>query len=280
MTKRSSSRKNFLQFHLIGANFTGIVPEKWNYPDLHAHFWRLYNPDRPGSAVTIKGHTIPMTPDHIYLIPPKVHFQAKTIVAMTQFNIHFQIPPFIMAEGHELLQLEITPVIGQMIEICRKYYEDNNTERMRLAAIALTTYCLMQLPEDSMRRIESRNFRIARVCSSLENLYHEKTSIRRIVQFSGLGSKSTLMRSFKKETGTTPYQFQLKKKYAYAAELLKTTDHTVGEICEIIGIGNQFQFSRYFKKLYGLPPMHYRMDAKKTACRGNDAEPSGKNSLR
>ena len=261
--KRVNLRKNFLQFHLIGANFTKIFPEKWNYPDLHAHFWRLYNPDRPGSMVTIKGHTFPMLPDHVYLIPPGVHFQAKTMVAMTQFNIHFQIPPFIKSEGHELLQLEITPVIGGMIEICRKYCEGSDTERMRLAAIALATCCLMQLPEDSMSRNESRNIRIARVCSTLENLYHEETSIKRIVQFSGMGSKSTLMRSFKKETGTTPYQFQLKKKYAYAAELLKTTDHTIGEICDIVGIGNQFQFSRYFKKIYGLPPLRYRTDAKK-----------------
>ena len=263
MTKRSNSRKNFLQFHLIGANFTRIFPEKWNYPDLHAHFWRLYNPDRPGSMVTINGQTCSMQPDHVYLIPPEVHFQAKTMVPMTQFNIHFLIPPFIKAEGHELLQLEITPVIRDLIDTCRKHYENNNTEALRLAAVAVTTYCLMQLPEGFMGKNETKNFRIARLCSSLENLYHEETSIKRIVQISGMGSKSTLMRSFKKETGTTPYRFQLRKKYAYAAELLKTTDHTIGEICEIVGIGNQFQFSRYFKKIYGLPPIQYRTNAGK-----------------
>ena len=264
MTKRTNPKKSLLQFHLIGANFSRISPKRWNFQDLHAHFWRLYNPDRPGSTVTIKGESFPLLPDHVYLIPPGVHFQAKTLVSMIQFNIHFLIPPFIGAEGRELVQLKITPVIGELIETCRKHYEKNDTEALRLGAVAVTSYCLMQLPDDAMSKKETKNFRIARLCSSLENLYHEETSIKRIIQISGLGSKSTLMRSFKKETGTTPYHFQLRKKYAFGAELLKTTDHTIGEICEIVGIGSQFQFSRYFKKIYGVSPMRYRADSKKT----------------
>ena len=79
-----------------------------------------------------------------------------------------------------------------------------------------------------------------------------------MMNITGLGSKSTLMRNFRKTTGTTPHQFQLKKKYAYAAELLKTTDLTIGEICETVGIGDQNLFSKYFRKLFGIPPSIYR----------------------
>lgn len=78
------------------------------------------------------------------------------------------------------------------------------------------------------------------------------------MEITGMGSKSTLMRNFRKTTGTPPHQFQLKKKYAYAAELLKTTDLTIGEICETVGINDQFLFSKYFKKLFGIPPLIYR----------------------
>ena len=32
-----------------------------------------------------------------------------------------RIPPFLRAEGHEPLELEIMPVIGELIETCRKH---------------------------------------------------------------------------------------------------------------------------------------------------------------
>ena len=100
--------------------------------------------------------------------------------------------------------------------------------------------------------------RIAELCSTLDGLYHEKNDISRMMKITGMGTKSTLMRNFRKTTGTTPHQFLLKKKYAYAAELLKTTEMTIGEICGTVGVSNQYQFSRYFKKLYGVSPSLYR----------------------
>ena len=114
------------------------------------------------------------------------------------------------------------------------------------------------LPEGLLKRNETMDHRIARLCSNIEGLYREETSIRRMVKISDMGSKSTLMRNFRKATGTTPHQFLIKSKYAYGAELLTTTQYTIGEICEMIGVNNQFLFSRVFKKIYGVPPSRYR----------------------
>ena len=258
MAKSSVSAKNMLQFHLLSIGVTRLNPKRWNYKDLKARFWRLYQHDEAGAAIMIGKQRLSLDPDQVYLIPPDVHFSAHTDKILTQLNINFQIPPFSGLVDAEFYQIGITPEIRRLIMLCRKYFKEKDIEILRLSGVALVSCCLMELPREMLRKRETADSRIASLCSTLEGLYHEKNDIRRMMNITGMGSKSTLMRNFRKTTGTTPHQFQLKKKYAYAAELLKTTDLTIGEICETVGIGDQYQFSKYFKKLYGLPPSIYR----------------------
>ena len=201
---------------------------------------------------------ITLNPDQVYLIPPGVHFSAHTDKAVTQLNINFQIPPFSGLVNADFYRIGMTPEIRHLTMLCRQYFEEKDIEILRLTGVALVSYCLTKLPRGMLRKKETADSRIANLCSTLEGLYHEKNNIRRMMEITGMGAKSTLMRNFRKTTGTTPHQFLLKKKYAYAAELLKTTDLSIGEICETVGINDQYHFSRYFKKLYGVPPSIYR----------------------
>ena len=263
MAKSFVKAKNMLQFHLLSIGESRLDPKKWNYKDLKARFWRLYLHDESGAAIMIGKQRIPLNPDQVYLIPPNVHFSAHTDKVLTQLNINFQIPPFSGLVDADFYRIGVTPEIRRLILLCRQYFEEKDIEILRLTGVALVTCCLTELPREMLRKKETADSRIAELCSTLEGLYHEKNDTARMMQITGMGSKSTLMRNFRKTTGTTPHQFQLKRKYAYAAELLKMTDLTIGEICETVGIGNQYQFSKYFKKLYGLPPSRYRTDAGK-----------------
>ena len=252
-----------LQFHLLSSSMTRLNPKLWNYKDLKARFWRLYQHDESGASIMIGKQRIPLNPEQVYLIPPNVHFSAHTDKAVTQLNINFQIPPFSGLVDADYYRIGMTPEIRRLVMLCGQYFEDKDIEHLRLTGVALASYCLAELPREMLRKKETADSRIATLCSTLEGLYHEKNDTARMMEITGMGSKSTLMRNFRKTTGTTPHLFQLKKKYAYAAELLKTTDLTIGEICETVGIGDQYQFSKYFKKLYGLPPSRYRADAVK-----------------
>ena len=264
MAKSFVKTKNMLQFHLLSSSMTRLNPKIWNYKDLKARFWRLYQHDESGASITIGKQRIPLNPDQVYLIPPNVHFSAHTDKAVAQLNINFQIPPFSGLVNADFYRIGMTPEIRRLTLLCRQYFEEKDIEHLRLTGVALASYCLAELPREMLRKKETADSRIASLCSTLEGLYHEKNDIARMMEITGMGSKSTLMRNFRKTTGTTPHQFQLKKKYAYAAELLKTTDLTIGEICETVGINDQYLFSKYFKKLYGVPPSRYRMDAGKT----------------
>lgn len=258
MTKSFISTKKVLQFHLLSISVTRLNPEKWNYKDLTARFWRLYQHNESGAAIMIGEQWLPLEPYHVYLIPPHVHFSAHTDKILTQLNIHFQIPPFFGLVNTEFFQIGMTPEIHHLSMMCRQYFKEKDIEILRLAGVALASRCLAELPRGILQKKESSDSRIAELCSTLDGLYHEKNDISRMMKITGMGTKSTLMRNFRKTTGTTPHQFLLKKKYAYAAELLKTTEMTIGEICGTVGVSNQYQFSRYFKKLYGVSPSLYR----------------------
>lgn len=68
----------------------------------------------------------------------------------------------------------------------------------------------------------------------------------------------TLYRRFKKYTPYTPGEFVKKCRYAYAANLILTTDLTIQEIIYRIGMNNKTVFYSDFKKIYGMTPKEYR----------------------
>lgn len=66
------------------------------------------------------------------------------------------------------------------------------------------------------------------------------------------------IRAFKEKTGYTPAKYIKQKRLEQAKLLLETTDLTVYEISEIVGINDVSHFSRDFKAFYNVPPLKYR----------------------
>ena len=71
-------------------------------------------------------------------------------------------------------------------------------------------------------------------------------------------SKSNLIRSFKKQTGLTPYQFLLNEKMSVAKTLLATTTMQVKNIAELLCFSDEHYFSFLFKQKTGLTPSQYK----------------------
>lgn len=68
----------------------------------------------------------------------------------------------------------------------------------------------------------------------------------------------TLYRRFKKHTPYTPSEYVKKIRYAFAANLILTTDLTIQEIIFQVGVNNKTVFYSDFKKIYGMTPKEYR----------------------
>jgi AraC family transcriptional regulator len=66
------------------------------------------------------------------------------------------------------------------------------------------------------------------------------------------------IRLFKKQTGTTPYEYLLRLRIMRARYLLEETSLSVNEISDRIGFNNVNNFIRKFKNLTAMTPLKYR----------------------
>lgn len=66
------------------------------------------------------------------------------------------------------------------------------------------------------------------------------------------------LKLFKREFGTTPYDYQLHNKIKISCTLLQHTKKSVSEIAEFIGYQNPHYFTSLFKAKVGITPTQYR----------------------
>ena len=71
-------------------------------------------------------------------------------------------------------------------------------------------------------------------------------------------SRGYLNSIFKKETGLSPKEYQLRSRMEKARFLLETTEASVSEIGEQLGYADVFSFSKSFRRYFGISPSEYR----------------------
>ena len=75
-------------------------------------------------------------------------------------------------------------------------------------------------------------------------------------------SEDYVSRTFRKETGMTPWQFLNRYRVLQAQKLLLTSSHNVTEIAALVGFTDPGYFVRVFHRETGKSPQHYRKSAK------------------
>ncbi|MBQ7364176.1 MAG: helix-turn-helix transcriptional regulator [Clostridia bacterium] len=88
--------------------------------------------------------------------------------------------------------------------------------------------------------------------------YHAPLSLGDIAARYGYSEDYTI-KLFKKEYGTTPYQYLIKKRLQEAERLLLSTTMSVEEISRKVGYNDFSTFYRDFKKRFGVSPGEYRI---------------------
>ena len=71
-------------------------------------------------------------------------------------------------------------------------------------------------------------------------------------------SEAHFIRSFKRAFGETPHRYLLTRRLERAAALLRTTDHSVAEICLEVGLSSVGSFTTSFRRAHGMTPTAYR----------------------
>ncbi len=99
----------------------------------------------------------------------------------------------------------------------------------------------------------------------------DKFSLQEMAQEIGK-NPSYLSRIFSEQTGKTLQVYALEKRLEAGANLLKYSEHSVGEITEYLHFSSQSYFGSYFKKQYGETPAEYRKHHKIRDFKENEKE--------
>ena len=102
-----------------------------------------------------------------------------------------------------------------------------------------------------------RDFYVKEALSYIEQNFQNDISVEGIAEFCGL-NRSYFGRIFKEAVGRSPKEFLMNYRMIKAAELLKLTGLTIGDIGNAVGYPNQLHFSRAFKNTYGMSPREWR----------------------
>jgi AraC-like DNA-binding protein len=87
--------------------------------------------------------------------------------------------------------------------------------------------------------------------------YAEPLSVDDLARAAGL-SRAHFSREFRRTFGESPHSYLLTRRLERAAALLRSTDHSVAEICFSVGLQSVGSFTTSFTRTYGKSPTAYR----------------------
>ena len=102
-----------------------------------------------------------------------------------------------------------------------------------------------------------RDFYVRESLNFIEQHYQDQIGVEDIATFCNL-DRSYLCKIFKSVLNASPQEFLIQYRINKSLELMRITDHSIGEISCMVGYQNQFNFSRVFKQLKGKSPREWR----------------------
>lgn len=87
--------------------------------------------------------------------------------------------------------------------------------------------------------------------------YSEPLRVDDMARAAGL-SRAHFSREFRRAFGESPHVYLLTRRLERAAALLRTTDHTVADICIAVGLDSIGSFTTSFSRMFGRTPTAYR----------------------
>ncbi len=87
--------------------------------------------------------------------------------------------------------------------------------------------------------------------------YFEHLDVDDLARAAGL-SRAHFSREFRRAFGESPHAYLLTRRLERAAALLRTTDHSVAEICFSVGLQSVGSFTTSFGRSFGVSPTVYR----------------------
>lgn len=102
-----------------------------------------------------------------------------------------------------------------------------------------------------------QDFYIQEAVNFMEMNYQRELTVEEIALVCKL-NRSYFSKLFKQNRGCPPQEYLIRLRLSKAAEMMKTTAASIGDISAACGYPNQLHFSRAFRQRYGVSPREWR----------------------
>ena len=155
----------------------------------------------------------------------------------------------------ELMNDEFLSVISNCLDYVESVKFDASQLLLNSYLISALSVICKKTRSDSERSKASHI--VERAVRYIEFNYMNDISPSSLSEFFSL-DRSYFYRIFKKATGSSPEKYIMNYRIKKAADFLKNSNYSVGEIAGFVGLDDIYYFSRLFKKIKGVPPSVYR----------------------
>ena len=130
-------------------------------------------------------------------------------------------------------------------------------DREKVACTDRMVYELAKTVRLSRRQFESFTPPIRKVVDHIQLNYTQRFTLAALAEVAGI-SESYLTKAFKRDVGTSIFQYIAQLRCQEAARLLKETELPVQQVSSYVGYDDGNYFVKVFKRQYGMTPSEYR----------------------
>jgi AraC-like DNA-binding protein len=284
--------KSILPLHLtlLNAGYAAL-DEKWNYDDVLSPFSRLYLIRAGEAKVYHHDRIFHLETDRLYLVPSFTYSRYRCEHRMEQYYVHFleeagtglsiyNLKNFVYERDASSLDallferlLEINPRRGLVKEdpkvydnrsSLRHFEELNNDlpagELIETQGILLMLFSrFMEGPGSAVGSPEHKTGKIIDSLYFISENIQEEITVKQLAERCHLNA-DYFSRLFNEQTGVRPIQYIQNKRIERAQLLLTTTDHSLQEIADRVGLPNISYFSRLFTRTTKKTPAVFRKE--------------------
>ena len=177
-----------------------------------------------------------------------------------------RVSEFVESAGLDLSQPVYRPqssAQGQRVRDIMLYMADHSDASPLYLTGLLFLFLDLLIQTSSTRRalhgVQLKDFYIQEAINYMERNYQRELSVEELADVCKL-NRSYFSKLFKDSMGCPPQEFLIRLRLAHAADLMKGTRKSIGDIAARCGYPNQLHFSRAFKKRYGISPREWRLE--------------------
>lgn len=155
-------------------------------------------------------------------------------------------------------QREAITLIKQMLPF---YNTDLNVSELFLKSKILELWHLLYTNQEHFIENNKKktiyNYRLESIFNFIHEHYSESITLSQLATMISI-SESQFCRSFKAETGMSPFDYIIRYRILRSCTLLSHTEEKIANIANLVGFNNISYFNKEFKKIVGCTPSEYK----------------------